>query len=170
MVDLCPVVKWWSENRSEKSLFMVQMSGIWMVRQVTWLYHLNTRHPYCLVFRWIRYSGVQYSDGYCSSFLKLSMILETFLFRSGRLNFIRVDMFKTTKTKKIGEKFGHLVSLALADFLLVRGAWPLFSLLVNPVLPELHCRVEIDLGKLDAKSPRCSRLRLTSLKQRNKIG
>ena len=27
--------------------------------------HLNTGHPYCLVFRWIQYSGVQYSDGYC---------------------------------------------------------------------------------------------------------
>ena len=28
------------------------MSGIWMVRQVTWIYQLNTRHPYCPVFRW----------------------------------------------------------------------------------------------------------------------
>ena len=24
MVDLCPVVKWWSENLTEKGLFMVQ--------------------------------------------------------------------------------------------------------------------------------------------------
>ena len=29
--------------------------------QVMWVYHLNTRHPYCPVFRWIRYSGVLYS-------------------------------------------------------------------------------------------------------------
>ena len=28
-----------------------KMSGIQMVRQGTWPYHLNTRHPYCLVFR-----------------------------------------------------------------------------------------------------------------------
>ena len=43
---------------------------VWNTREtgdiiVMWLYHLNTGHPYCLVFRWIRYSGVQYSDGYC---------------------------------------------------------------------------------------------------------
>ena len=32
------------------------MSGIWMICQVMWLYHLNTGHPYCPVFRWIRCS------------------------------------------------------------------------------------------------------------------
>ena len=26
---------------------------------------IDTRHSYCPVFRWIQYSGVQYSDGYC---------------------------------------------------------------------------------------------------------
>ena len=39
------------------------MSCIWMVRQVTWLYHLNTRHPYCPVF------SIWYSDGYCIYFV-----------------------------------------------------------------------------------------------------
>ena len=34
-----------------------------------WLYHLNTVQPYCPVFRWIRYSGVWYSDGYCIPYL-----------------------------------------------------------------------------------------------------
>ena len=56
VVDLCPVVKWsvfkwWSENGTEKAWLWSQMSCIWMVHQVTWLYRLNTRHPYCLVFR-----------------------------------------------------------------------------------------------------------------------
>ena len=37
-------------------------SGIQMVCQVMWLYHLNTGHPYCPVFRWI-----WYSDGYSIS-------------------------------------------------------------------------------------------------------
>ena len=60
MVDLCPVVKLWSENRTEKASFWSKISGIWMVRQVTWHYHLNNRHPYCRVFRCIRYSGVRY--------------------------------------------------------------------------------------------------------------
>ena len=34
-----------------------------------WLYHLNTVQPYCPVFRWIWYSGVRYSDGYCIPYL-----------------------------------------------------------------------------------------------------
>ena len=50
----------------KKACLWSKMSGIQMVRQVTWLYHLNTGHPYCLVFRWIRYSDVRYSDGYCT--------------------------------------------------------------------------------------------------------
>ena len=37
-----------------------KMSGIQIVRQVMWLYHLNIEQPYCEVFRWI-----WYSDGYC---------------------------------------------------------------------------------------------------------
>ena len=49
----------------KKACFWSKMSSIWMVRQVTWFYHLNTGHPHCLVFRWIWYSDVWYSDGYC---------------------------------------------------------------------------------------------------------
>ena len=38
-----------------------KLSDIWIFRQVTWLNHLNTGHPYCLkfrcsVFRWLLYS------------------------------------------------------------------------------------------------------------------
>ena len=39
------------------------MSGFQVVGQVKWLYHLNTGHPLCPVFKWI---GVWYSDGYCT--------------------------------------------------------------------------------------------------------
>ena len=42
-----------------------QMSSIQLVRQVTWLYCLNTGHLCCWVFRWIWSSNVWYSDGYC---------------------------------------------------------------------------------------------------------
>ena len=61
MIDLGPVIKWsgiewWSENQSEKSLFMVQIVQ-YSNGQVMW-HHLNTWYPYCLVFRWIQYSGV----------------------------------------------------------------------------------------------------------------
>ena len=59
MVHLCPVVTWsgiqmavW--NRTEKACLWFKMSGIWMVRQVPWFYHLNTRHLHCPVLRWIR--------------------------------------------------------------------------------------------------------------------
>ena len=41
-------------------------------------YYLKTRHPYCTpctVFRWIRYSGVQYSNGHYN--LTLHTCLET---------------------------------------------------------------------------------------------
>ena len=37
-----------------------KLSDIWMVRQVMWLYNLNTGHPYCLLFRWIWYSDGNY--------------------------------------------------------------------------------------------------------------
>ena len=36
-----------------------------MVSHVTWLYHSNTRQDSQSVFRWIRYSSVRYSYGYC---------------------------------------------------------------------------------------------------------
>ena len=47
----------------EKACLWSKMSGIQMVRQVTWLYHLKTGQPYCLVFRclvyrWLLYYGV----------------------------------------------------------------------------------------------------------------
>ena len=42
---------------SAKDLFKwSKISCIGMVRQVTWVYHLNTGHPFCPVFRWIWYS------------------------------------------------------------------------------------------------------------------
>ena len=52
----------------KKACLWSKMSYIQMVSLVTWLYHLNTRKPYCLVFRWIQYSGVRYSDDYCIEF------------------------------------------------------------------------------------------------------
>ena len=67
LVDLCPVFKWfrcqmlvWKQDW-KKLVYGPKC----LVGQVTWLYHLNTRHPYCSVFIWIQYSGVRYSDGYC---------------------------------------------------------------------------------------------------------
>ena len=61
------VFKWWicvqysngGLKTGRKSLFMF---GIQMVRQVTWLYNLNTGQPYCLVFGWIQYSGLNPSN------------------------------------------------------------------------------------------------------------
>ena len=48
-----------------KGLFMVQIVLLfeWSAtsRDLTF-------YPYCQVFRWIRFSGVQFSDGYCTSF------------------------------------------------------------------------------------------------------
>ena len=58
------------KTRLKKACLWSKMSGIRMVHQVTWLNHLNTKHPYCPVFRWIWYSGVQYSDGYCMAKIK----------------------------------------------------------------------------------------------------
>ena len=49
------------KTRQKKACLWSKMSCIWMVRKVMWLYHLNNWHPYCPVFRWIRYS-----DGYSS--------------------------------------------------------------------------------------------------------
>ena len=67
MVELCPVVKWSGIQmvETEKNyVYGPKCPVFWMARQVTWLYHLNTGHPNCPVFRWIWYSGVRYSDGY----------------------------------------------------------------------------------------------------------
>ena len=49
----------------KKAFLCSKMSGIWILRLVTWFYHMNTEHPYCSVFRLIWYSGVRYSDEYC---------------------------------------------------------------------------------------------------------
>ena len=59
--------KWWYKNRTEKACLWSKMSGILMVRQVIALYHLNTRHPCCpvfrcLVFRWLLNQNVLYSE------------------------------------------------------------------------------------------------------------
>ena len=47
----------------KKACWKSKMSGIWMVCQVTWLYHMNTWHPYCplfrcLEFRWLLLSPI----------------------------------------------------------------------------------------------------------------
>ena len=55
----------------KKACLWSKMSNIQMVGQFTWLYHLNTEHTYCHVFRWVQYSGVQYSVGYCINFFVL---------------------------------------------------------------------------------------------------
>ena len=61
-VSSCQVVRYWNGGLITG---LRKPSGIWMVCQVMWLYHLNTVHPYCPVFIRIHYSGVRYSDGYC---------------------------------------------------------------------------------------------------------
>ena len=67
MVDLYPVTKWWSENRTEKSLFMIQNVQYLKVPPS----HMTLPFKYwtpklsgiqmnpvfrCLVFRWLLYS------------------------------------------------------------------------------------------------------------------
>ena len=76
MVGLCLVVKW-------SSIQMVVWKPGWKnpvygpkCPVFEWSSkscdcHLNTVHPYCPVFRCIWYSGVQYSDGYCTGKLRL---------------------------------------------------------------------------------------------------
>ena len=59
------------KTRMKKAWFGSKILRIWMVCQATWLYQLNAGHPYCPVFRWIRYSGVWYSDGSCTRLLVL---------------------------------------------------------------------------------------------------
>ena len=59
MVDLRPVVrwsvfKWWSENQTAKSLFMVQ--NVWYLKGSP--SHLNTGHPYCPVFKYTLIFGL----------------------------------------------------------------------------------------------------------------
>ena len=72
-VSSCQMVRYWNGSLKtglKKACLWSIISGIWMGCQGMWLYHLNTGHPYCTVFRWIRNSGVQYSDGYCFSYLQ----------------------------------------------------------------------------------------------------
>ena len=52
----------------KKDCLWFKMSSIQMVRQVTWLYHLNTRHPYCLVFRCSLFRWLLYLVTYFSCF------------------------------------------------------------------------------------------------------
>ena len=47
------------KNGLKKACLWSKMSGIQMVHQVTWLSHLNTRHPYGPVFRWLLYYEVR---------------------------------------------------------------------------------------------------------------
>ena len=56
------------KTRVKKVCLWSKMFLYHMVSQVKWLYHLNTRHPHCTVFRWIHYS-----DSYCMIFTKLFM-------------------------------------------------------------------------------------------------
>ena len=51
----------------KKACLWSKMSGIPMVHQVTWLYHLNTGHPCCSVFRcsvlrWLLYITLHYGQ------------------------------------------------------------------------------------------------------------
>ena len=88
------------------------MFGIWVVCQVTWLYHLSTGHPYCPVFTWIRYSGVlylgvQYSDGYCSSVLQKSGVrIPTEIVHSK--NLLKLVQIWNTKRSKPGCSVGSI--------------------------------------------------------------
>ena len=63
------------------------MSGILIVRQIMWLYHLNTRHLYSpvfwfLVLRWLLYSGdsntglIQYPNGQTYSSFETVQIIK----------------------------------------------------------------------------------------------
>ena len=93
-----------------------KISSIWMVHSR--LYHFNTGHPYCPVFRWICYSGVWYSDGYCTSIWTQTQYLRLKLLKIKFLIFFRGrrqgpgHTFKSfillTRTAKVKTHFCHL--------------------------------------------------------------
>ena len=100
-----------------------KMSGIQMVRQVTWLYHLNTEHPYCRVFRWIRYSGAWYSDYYCIHFV-LSVTYHT-VKRLFKLDQLRSKSIYTSSPQRTHLNKFYLLSvdnLLLEDSVVVSDA------------------------------------------------
>ena len=57
MVDLCRVVKWWSENRTEKACLWSKMSG--------YLNVLPSHVTLPFEYRTPKLSGVRYSDCHC---------------------------------------------------------------------------------------------------------
>ena len=61
-VSGCQMVWYWNgglKTGLKKAFLGSKMLSISMVPQVTSLYHLNTRHPYCPVFRWLLYFRFQ---------------------------------------------------------------------------------------------------------------
>ena len=96
-VSSCQMVRYWNgglKTGLKKAFPWSKMSGIQMICPVTWLYHLNTGHPYFPVFRWIRYSGAQYSDGYYRAFLAIVTGKSPTL-RSRKKNAIRGRSYKS---------------------------------------------------------------------------
>ena len=79
MVQTCPVVKWSGfrmpfKIRTEMSDFRMAFRHLWtqtirkpdiFVRFSNGYDPSKSGHAICPVFRWIRYSGVRFSDGYC---------------------------------------------------------------------------------------------------------
>ena len=72
LLDLCPVLKWsgiwmvvWKPDW-KKYYLGSKSSGIGMVCQVKQIYHLNTRHPYCPVFRCSLFTWLLFTI-FCSS-------------------------------------------------------------------------------------------------------
>ena len=86
MVDLCPVFKYLNGSLKtglKKSLFMFQ--------NVTWLYHLNTRHPYCPVFRG---SVLRWLLQWTSK----SLLFRIQVFHTFRCLFYRLSLYTTFKS------------------------------------------------------------------------
>ena len=73
-----------------------KMSGIQMVRQVTWLNHLNTGQPYCPVFRWIRYS-----DESSIQVFGIQMVTNSFLSLLWQLLYFDINKIKLTGSKSL---------------------------------------------------------------------
>ena len=79
MVDLgsgCQMIQYLNgglKTGLKKACLWSKISGIQMVHQVTGLYHLNTGHPYCLVFRCLVFRWLLYLKD-CYLLFKLALV------------------------------------------------------------------------------------------------
>ena len=90
MVKSCPVCKWSGFRMASE--YQTKKSGIQMARLRDYHSYVANCHSYVLpfenrtlkslVFRWIRYSGVRYSNGYCIELECFVLKLQNFYFKS----------------------------------------------------------------------------------------